>query len=265
MPGGDAFYNEGDVAKVVNFIRLNDGDVTKSILSIYQNVGGETKALFRRDLYAVNNGDDKLYRIHRTTGAATLVGSLGSGNWGSLGWDGSNIYTISNRRLYTVDRNTGAVTQVGSGNTLGNTSFSGLAFDGVDLYALETAADALLLINRTTGEQSRPEFPQGFFFNLEPSGAWIGLAWDGADLYAVNNSNDRLYTVTRIQGRATLVGSMGSGSWNNLAFGDGILYSIKNLSDGYALYTVDRSTGAATLVGSAHVSSLRFHGLTFPY
>ena len=89
------------------------------------------------------------------------------------------------------------------------------------------------------------------------------IAFDhSGNLWGVDFNN--LFSINKATGAATLVGSLGSGSFNALTFGsNGTLYAATN--QGGSLYTVNTGTGAATLVGAIGFSSagdLAFHGGT---
>ncbi len=86
-------------------------------------------------VYAVSSvggspATNSLYRINMSTGAATLVGSLGIGNLfeGDLAFgDDGTLYGIQDDLLYRIDTSTGAATVIGDPN---GSDYSYLSFNG---------------------------------------------------------------------------------------------------------------------------------------
>ena len=94
------------------------------------------------------------YRINKTTGAATLVGSHGisGGNALVFGADGTLYAAGSSNNLFIINTTTGAATAVGS---MGAAVFSAgdLAFNGGSLFLAATSG-YLINVNPTTGAGS---------------------------------------------------------------------------------------------------------------
>ncbi len=222
-------------------------------------IGGASRAWGESEdvLYVVDAtpDPDKLYTVDRTDASTTLVGSLGTGSWLGLAWDGSDLYATntSDDKLYTVDTGDASTSEVGS---LGTGTWRSLAWDGSDLYAVETTADSLYRVDRTDGSTTRVGGDGAL-----GTGEWASLAWDGSDLYAVEDINDKLYKIDRTDGSTTLVGTLGSGTWKALAW-DGLnLYALDSTPD--KLYTVDRTDASTSEVGSLGTGS--WFGATFDW
>lgn len=137
---------------------------------------------------------DSLYRVNTSTGAATLVGSLGavSGNLNALVFatDGT-LYGASNQ-LYKINPTTGVAADIGP---LGFTAAGDLAFLNGLLY-LTTTTNSLVTINPATGAGT-PVGPLGV-------SDMFGLAAPGnGGLYGVASTN--VYSVNAATGGATLL------------------------------------------------------------
>lgn len=80
-----------------------------------------------------------------------------------------------------------------------------------------------------------------------------GLAFSGAgQLYGVDDDTNRLLSINHTTGVATEVGSLGTGSFNDmgLAFIGNTLYMSSTTGGGLgSLFSVNTATGAATLIG----------------
>lgn len=93
-------------------------------VSSFTNLGYDS---INNVMYATNSGTDAFYSFNRTTGALTLIGSLGgptNPNGLAFNRDNGKLYMVDNNTdlLYTIDVSTGVATAVGStgtGNLLG--------------------------------------------------------------------------------------------------------------------------------------------------
>lgn len=103
-----------------------------------------------RTMYWVGGrGNDNLYTINMSTGAATLVGNHGVSDMFSLGWNGSGLYAQStNGSVYSLSTSTGAATSIGSNSI----------------------------------------YPGGFDFN-PVTGQMVSVAAGSGDIHAINLSN----------------------------------------------------------------------------
>ena len=153
-----------------------------------------------------------LYKINKTTGAATLVGSLGATNGANalvFASDGTLYAAATNSTdLYTVNTSTGAATSLGS---TGFSSAGDLAFNGGALYMSSTGADLI-----------RISLPSAAGTLVGPLGftSVFGLATaDNSILYGV--SGTQVFSVNTTTGAGTLVTDYAGGplgSANGTAF-----------------------------------------------
>jgi hypothetical protein len=195
-----------------------------------------------------------LYRIDKSTGAATLVGDTGFDRFNGLAFRNDGVlFGYRGGALYSINSTSGAATQVG---LLGiNSPEGGLAFHpttGVLFGVSSTLTDTLLTIDTTTGVAtaiaplgSAGRDVSGLAFNA--SGTLYGAAFR-------DNNADNLVTINTTTGAAFTIGPLGTnqGPAAGAAVGglefdpqSGILY----YSEGINLYTVNPSTGAASLIG----------------
>lgn len=233
---------------------------TGILLGVLALLGGAGQAA-RADLMAVTFGNE-LIRIDATTGAGTLIGSIGSGLIGpiGLGFRGQDLYTYDQvlELLLQLDPTTGAVL-----DSI-NLGIDNLAGEG----ALDFRSDGVGFLSSASGNVG-----QLYRFEVSPPGstpitapggfipAMDGLAFDSAGvLYGLSQSttvtgDSSLYIVDPTTGATTLVGSLGLSldfRLGGLTFDtDGALYAALSGPDDEPsfLYRVDKSTGAATLVG----------------
>lgn len=222
-------------------------------------------------LYAVTTSPNpKLYKIHPTTGASTLIGSLGlSGSLleGDLAFDpNGTLYGISNQiKFFTVDLNTGAATLLPSvGNY--NADYSYLAFhSNGTLYALDNGASAGLFPNLwQTVDPSTGSIltSQSKSYSMGPAG---GMDFDGiSGKFLLIDSkfsgstapgSNSLYKVD-LSGNRTLVGSLGqSGAFAGLASCTGDVVAPTSCIDppsgmeGWYPFDESGGTGATDIAG----------------
>ncbi|MFM9959248.1 MAG: hypothetical protein ACKVZJ_14390 [Phycisphaerales bacterium] len=212
-------------------------------------------------MYAVDS-NRSLYTIDFSTGAKTLIGTIGtnSGTPGGLAYrpDNNTIYltSTSTDSLYTLDVTTATSTLVGAYGGA-DVVMHGLEWDsstgtmyGVsgggspanfNAYTISTANGAATLLGNT-GLTS--------FTNL-------GYNSLTNTMYATNSATDSFFTFNRATGGTTLIGALGGPTNpNGLAFNrdNGLMYMVDNNTD--SLYTINMNTGAATLVGSTGSGNL---------
>jgi hypothetical protein len=135
-----------------------------------------------------------LYQVSSTTGATTLVGSLGgfSGTANALVFGSDGTLYMAGNTLYTVNTSTGALTAIGSG--IGFQSGGDLAFIGGNLY-MASSTNLLIQVNLGTGVgTSIGSFGVANMFGLATP--------DNATLYGV--AGQSVYTVDVGTGAATL-------------------------------------------------------------
>ena len=159
--------------------------------------------------------------MNATTGAATLVGALGTGDPGGLAVSGTTLYLVDTGTgsLYTVNTSTGAATLVGPLG-IANGAPRGLADISGTLYLVDDGTDSLYTVNTTTGAATLV----GALGIGDPG----DLAAIGTILYLVSYSTDNFYTVNTSTGAATLVGSLGisSSTLGEVNLSDAILGQI---------------------------------------
>lgn len=105
----------------------------------YYGLGSTTSGLYALGAYtSANNGPlFNLYSVDPSSGAATLVGPVGSvgpsSAW-SLSTGSSTLYLTDNSNLYSLDTNTGAATRISSPGVTNLTS-AALVYENGTLYA----------------------------------------------------------------------------------------------------------------------------------
>jgi hypothetical protein len=205
-------------------------------------------------------GTYPLYTINPATAAATVLNGGGPSLTGLAHDDATGVlYGIDTpfaaQTLYTIDKTTGAATPVGPlsiNNNLGDLTFAGTTLVGnkwaAGLFSVNLATGAATQIGPNAGAQGQAM-----------AGDWQGnvLAafYYPPVLHAVNPATGAITALGPITG-------LGGGSYlNALAWLDGVLYGVENLSfgpSGTNLVVIDPVTRVATPVGPlpANVDSL---------
>ncbi len=143
------------------------------------------------DLYGISFSS--LYKVSASTGATTLVGSLGSvnGTANALVFGSDGTLYMAGSSLYTLNTLTGAASAIGS---IGFQSGGDLAFIGDELY-LASDRNQLIQVNTATGV--------GTLIGNLGVGNMYGLATpDNVNLYGVAGQN--VYLVDTASGAAAL-------------------------------------------------------------
>ena len=188
--------------------------------------GGDTITRYEvyelnRTLYAIENNvsDDNLKILYTvdvsegTVSRAHPTNTLGSGNWGTLGFHNGKLYTIDNddNVLYEVGRG-GITVRVHPTNEFSSVgSWRSLASLSGNLYSINDTIDSLFTIDVSDGTATRVHST-----NTLGSDSWSCLATHNGVLYAAGNTTNVLYTINEIDGTASRVHStntLGSGSW----------------------------------------------------
>jgi len=130
-----------------------------------------------------------LYKINKTTGAATNVGSLGIGDANALVFrsDGTLFAAgFASTNLYTVNTTTGAATSLGSD---GFSSAGDLAFNGGNLFLSSSGGD-LIRIDLGSLAASADVGPLGFsnVFGLATANNGVLYGVAGTQIFSVNTS-----------------------------------------------------------------------------
>lgn len=169
-------------------------------------------------LYAINDGNDTLVTIDRTTFAVTPVGALGvSGDFGDMTWASTTntLYAVGGRgndALYTINTTTGAATLVGA-HGIGD--MFGLAFDSSTgtLYAQSALGRDLYTLNTSTGAAT-PIGGNGIY----PG----GLAYNSFTntLLLLEAGGGRVSSINRVTGAATVLANTGGINDNGFTHDD---------------------------------------------
>jgi hypothetical protein len=201
------------------------------------------------NLYALAKDDDNLYLVNQSTGAMTVVGSLGvevSSPFAGMtfGTDGT-LYAAINDQLYTINKTTGAAS-FGGGDVedFGFSSISGLAFQTPQpptrLVGITFFGNQLFSVDTTDGAGA-------LIGNLGATVSAYGIATQSNTLYTFNPNNDEIVAVnptTGAIGNAINIGVTNLQGEGDLAFrsdGLGFLASAlhNNGSVDNGLYTFD--------------------------
>ena len=143
------------------------------------------------DLYGISFSN--LYKVNSSTGATTLVGSLGSvvGTANALVFGSDGTLYMAGSSLYTVNTLTGVASAIGS---IGYQSGGDLAFIGSKLY-MASNGNQLIDVDTATGV--------GALIGSLGVGSMYGLATpDNVSLYGV--ADQSVYLVNTSSGAATL-------------------------------------------------------------
>jgi hypothetical protein len=155
-------------------------------------------------LFGVDDNTNKLLKIDITTGAATAVGSLGTGSFNDMGlaFIGNTLYMSSTTGsgtggLFVVNSTTGAATLIG--NFASGVKVRSLGSYGGVLYGWSNT-DTLLTINTGTGATSTVGA-----FGIYNSGQ-DGMDIDPATgtIWGISEYEHRTYTINSLTGAATI-------------------------------------------------------------
>jgi len=157
-----------------------------------------------------DTGEGNVYTVNTTTGALTLIGTLGSlapdgvvafgatNSGGLYGIAGAGINTLA---LLSVDKSSGAASLVGTSSVPSLCSSQcGLSNNGASLYlgwldnfySVNATTGAIALIGQTGTPSSVPDSP-----------AIAALAFQDGVLYAYDNANEWVETINPATGVAT--------------------------------------------------------------
>jgi subtilisin-like proprotein convertase family protein len=178
----------------------------------------------RHDIYVLTAltaaPSNSLFRIDRSTGAATLIGALGlSVTEGDLSFDPTTgvLYGISTagRNLFVVDTLTGQGSVVGSVGTSGD--LSAIAFDARgNLYVLDSDNERLLRVNKSTATiTSTVNLSSNFPGGIDSLGDKMGMDFDpeSGNLFVVDgggtSASDAMFSLNTSTGVLTPVGTTG--------------------------------------------------------
>jgi hypothetical protein len=207
-----------------------------------------------------------LYRINKTTGRATRIGTSVLG-FAGLAWDpirhvllGSNGGGVGESDgLYRIDPVTGRATSVGS---MGGRSMHGLTYDPLTrtvygVFTFNASTNYLVTIDTSTGEST-------FVAGITNGAVVEALAYDTSTrtLYGADSSNaGQLITIDSNTGQRTVVGSMNFSMVSAMAYDyfNHVLYGVSDGTD--QLITINPANGQGTLVGSIGFGNVE--GLTF--
>lgn len=215
---------------------------------------GEPSVCVTPTLVAIN-ATGEYYRVNTSTGAATMVGSLGFGNVYSLARGPTGLFTVESDtaqamlRIIAIDPLTGTGTAGASlsSNTL---NFRGFAISDAGVaFGLENISNDLYSIDLVTGVaaaigDSGANEVQALDFTSD--GTLYG--WNAVNGLALNAG---LVTLNTTTGASTDVSALNGGTTSAAsalatAPGETSLY----LATGTELFSVARATGAFTLIGA---------------
>lgn len=179
----------------------------------------------------VGDSQGQLGTVDVATGAATVIGNMGSAMT-DIAFDPSgNLYGITFDTLFSIDPTTAVATAIGS---LG-ISANSLVFDAAG--TLYTANNALYTINTTTGAASLVGNGGAAYSS---SG---DLAFISGQLYLSSLTGDKLLTLDTSTGVGTDIGNIGFSSVYGLATDNNVdLYGLT----GTTVLQIDPTTGAGT-------------------
>lgn len=201
---------------LVKIDRSTHAVTTVGALGIPGSFGDLTYDSSNHTLYAVGGrGDNNLYTVDQTTGAATLVGPHGIADMFSLAYDSSTntLYgeaaaDFMSGNVYTISLTTGAATLIGA-----NAIYPGGYVYNPDtdkLLAVASGSNGIYEINRSNGAATL--IATTGFFNDN------GVTWDPEfNGYWVADRSQRLFFIDAALNNTTTVASLG------LAF-DGIAW-----------------------------------------
>jgi hypothetical protein len=206
-------------------------------------------------------GSSDLYMVNASTGAATLIGSIGQ-NIGDMTSTNSSLLGIdlTNNALWTINPTTGAASgELSISGTKGE--ITSIAWDPVThaLYGNTTSGfggdDQLYRINQTTGAAT-------LIGDLNSVDVYaLGFSQTGV-LLGESNASGELVSISTTTGAAADIGLTGIGSNYDLASrpGDNVVFGLG--AQAFGLFTYNLTTGAATEVGPYGVD-VNLAGLAF--
>ncbi len=202
-------------------------------------------------LYTVSPSTGRATRVSTRTTRFGLDVSLIKPR--DLAWSGSTLYMITSSRLYKLNRTTGVATPIGSfgtdisnatglawkrSSTATSTGITGKPEPG-RLYMVDTNNDALYIVDTATGSATPTDaFPVDS--SVRAFGGSVrtpnGISWVGSDLYMVSNSPGKLHLVNETTGKVTNLGEFGIKSPTDLAWNGSKLFVLDDYTN--ALYTI---------------------------
>jgi hypothetical protein len=185
----------------------------------------------------IDDGQNRLGTLDVSTGALSVVGSMGSDTMTDIAFDrDGNLWGISFSSTYQIDKGTGAATLVGfHGISGGNALVFGA--NGT-LYAAGFLAGGLFRIDTTTGVAS-------LIGNSPLLSNSADLAFYQGQMY-MSDILDRLIKVDHIDpASSSLVGNIGfQNVWGIATADDGILYGAGNTT----IIRINPLTGEGTFI-----------------
>lgn len=228
-------------------------------------------------LFGTDAQGGNLLTIDPSTGAGTLVGSMGIGVVPALAVDPTGTMYAGtgggSPRLFRIDPNTAAATLVGD-TGLGFAAVGGMDFraDGTLFAAVNivgdggTGGDHLATLDKATGAATVigpfGSCPAGSLCTLEGIEAiafdGAGTLWGALSVHFSSRGEPGLYRIDPSTGAATFVEPIHDSTGATLAGGvvslqfacDGTLYGGTSRRDGGRLLTIDPATGVFSFVGT---------------
>jgi hypothetical protein len=232
-------------------------------VAIFTMSNSPTSAMNYNTLYA-EDSQSNLYTVHASTGAATMVGSIGLVDVTDLAFRNSLLYGITFTQFLKIDPDTGSGIIIGDH---GFTDLNALAVgpNGVIYSASNTTGD-FLRIDSGTGQGT---LVGNFGPGLTCSGD-LAFGSNGALYVSLNREgyeNDWLGSVNLNTGSVTLIGDLGYDEVHGLSVRNGTLYGA---TESGQLLKIDANTGAGTILGVSEVAywgmaTSPIRGQTSPY
>jgi len=220
----------GGAAVECTSFQIDDQTAATSNVNTQANVGMAGLAYDANNdiLYGIKNGaNSELFTIDQASGASTSIGNTGINDAVGLAYDNAN------NTLWTSTNGSGGTGGIGQFHTL-------------------NVADGSALSN-IAGFQERLD----------------GLAYGNGNLYAQQETGTgTIFVVNQTTGAGTAIANQAlpnTGSWQGLAFQNGMLYAADCCAGGNGeLWSVDPTTGATASVGSNDTFRLQSLASTVP-
>ena len=207
---GPTGYSAWDVSGTDKLVRFDLATGAGTVLGEIRTAGGtgytDVDGLAfdaSGKLWAVDDASNTLLQLDTTTGAATVVGHMGSNlgeHFGLAFGANGTLYMSGSKKLYTLDTGTAASTLVG---TLSDSfNVRSLGYHGGTLFGW-TSVDTLVSINPATAATTTI----GHFGFAPATGGRDGLDADPATgtLWGLGDAEARTYTINPLTGAATVI------------------------------------------------------------
>ncbi|MCD4664589.1 MAG: DUF4394 domain-containing protein, partial [Bacteroidales bacterium] len=137
LPQGPAYFDTDDPGTITSLAPTTSGDF----------IAGGTWA--DGVWYGVEYGTGNFYSIDETNGDMNLIGT--AANMNGIAYDGTTMYGASSTDFYTIDISTGAATYVGSMGSGGGVMIALACDNSGTIYGIDLGDDNLYTIDPATG------------------------------------------------------------------------------------------------------------------